>query len=61
MLTTYRVITLMSVAAIILIIRLKPVQLLKMPLCIVTGDNRERIFRSANPLAVEQQGHPGGR
>lgn len=26
-----------------------------------TGDKRERILRGANPLADEQQGHPGGR
>lgn len=25
------------------------------------GDKRERILRGANPLAHEQQGHPGGR
>jgi len=27
----------------------------------VAGDNRERILRSADPLADEQSGHPSGR
>lgn len=28
---------------------------------IAAGDNRERILRGADPLADEQQGHPGRR
>lgn len=28
---------------------------------IAAGDNRERILWGADPLADEQQGHPGGR
>lgn len=30
-------------------------------LSIVTGYERERILRGTDPLANEQQGHPGGR